>query len=562
MAVVHGVRVVIPEGEVSRTAVAVDEANNPARPAGGEDPEFPLAGRSTVIRGRRFHLGSIAVALIGLTITAALAVGTQALHESNEDRLLHQRVKEAIAVVNAALPAVQTRLAPAAVLADAIGPDTDSLRNVIEPLVAKNGPYVSVSVWPTSGGTRPRPIVVSGTPPELASESAADIQAFLAKAMASPPVTINDLLSESDRRLGYGYVTPGADTRYVVYTEAALPKDRRAAVERNSAFSDLNYTLFLGDRQDAAKLLASSTGGTLVRGRRASEAVAFGDTKLLVVLAPQKELGGNLLARLPWILAGVGIVIALAAAALIEHLLRRREQAESLARENATLYAEQRTVAQTLQQSLLPDSLPQIAGLTLAARYVAGVEGIDVGGDWFDVMTLDGDRLLFVIGDVSGRGLRAATTMAELRYAIRRVRNRRRRPRDHPHEDLRADRRRTRRPVRDGAVRIDRRSRPPHHPRERGAPRSARRHRHRRVVCRVGGRNSRRCRRRDRVHRGHRDRAREHDGARLHRRSRRAPGRRPRCRTRAAQDVRHPRPRILGRPAHEGARANDRERGF
>ncbi len=51
-------------------------------------------------------------------------------------------------------------------------------------------------------------------------------------------------------------------------------------------------------------------------------------------------------------------------------------------------------------------------------RYLAGVEGVDIGGDWYDVLPLDDGRLLLVIGDVSGRGLRAATVMASLRYAI------------------------------------------------------------------------------------------------------------------------------------------------
>ncbi len=58
-------------------------------------------------------------------------------------------------------------------------------------------------------------------------------------------------------------------------------------------------------------------------------------------------------------------------------------------------------------------------GIELAVRYVAGVEGVDIGGDWYDVVTLDDGRLFFVVGDVSGRGLRAATVMASLRYAIR-----------------------------------------------------------------------------------------------------------------------------------------------
>jgi serine phosphatase RsbU (regulator of sigma subunit) len=107
-------------------------------------------------------------------------------------------------------------------------------------------------------------------------------------------------------------------------------------------------------------------------------------------------------------------------------LTQRRRGAEELAgrleitaNENERLYAEQRGIAQTLQHALLPDRLPEIPGIQASARYEAGEEGVDIGGDWYDVIDLDGRRLLLVVGDVSGRGLKAATTMAALRYAIR-----------------------------------------------------------------------------------------------------------------------------------------------
>jgi serine phosphatase RsbU (regulator of sigma subunit) len=163
----------------------------------------------------------------------------------------------------------------------------------------------------------------------------------------------------------------------------------------------------------------------VLSGRQGSVAVPFGHQKLLVVLAPRRELGGTLLLRLPWLLVAIGILVSLAAAVLVERLIRQRERAQALARElevtaaeNARLLADQRTVAYTLQHSLLPEHLPDIPGLDLAVRYVAGVEGVDIGGDWYDVLPLDDGKLLFVIGDVSGRGLRAATVMASLRYAI------------------------------------------------------------------------------------------------------------------------------------------------
>jgi serine phosphatase RsbU (regulator of sigma subunit) len=71
-----------------------------------------------------------------------------------------------------------------------------------------------------------------------------------------------------------------------------------------------------------------------------------------------------------------------------------------------------------LQHALLP-AVPSIDGVQIAARYLAGVAGIDVGGDWYDVIAVDTDRCVFFVGDVSGRGLAAATTMASLRYAVR-----------------------------------------------------------------------------------------------------------------------------------------------
>ena len=104
---------------------------------------------------------------------------------------------------------------------------------------------------------------------------------------------------------------------------------------------------------------------------------------------------------------------------MTERLVRRRTHAEFLAEQNARLFSEQRSVAQTLQHSLLPEQLPDFDGLELAVRYVPGVDGVEIGGDWYDVIGRDNGDIIFVVGDVSGRGLRAATVMASLRYAIR-----------------------------------------------------------------------------------------------------------------------------------------------
>ena len=90
-----------------------------------------------------------------------------------------------------------------------------------------------------------------------------------------------------------------------------------------------------------------------------------------------------------------------------------------IAVENARLYARERSVAVTLQHALLPERLPTIPGVDNAARYVAGGPGVDVGGDWYDVIPLPRSRLLVVMGDVVGRGEKAAALMGHLRSALR-----------------------------------------------------------------------------------------------------------------------------------------------
>jgi serine phosphatase RsbU (regulator of sigma subunit) len=78
----------------------------------------------------------------------------------------------------------------------------------------------------------------------------------------------------------------------------------------------------------------------------------------------------------------------------------------------------EQAAAVALQRSLLPNRLPDVPGVRLAARYVPGHE-FGVGGDWYDVFTLPSGRLGIVIGDVSGHGLASAVVMGRIRSALR-----------------------------------------------------------------------------------------------------------------------------------------------
>jgi PAS domain S-box-containing protein len=99
----------------------------------------------------------------------------------------------------------------------------------------------------------------------------------------------------------------------------------------------------------------------------------------------------------------------------------------AIAIDNALLFEEERRTALAFQTSLLPQSLPRFDGIEVAYRYVPAKplethgQGIQtqVGGDWYDIIPLSAGRVGIVIGDVEGRGARAAAIMGQLRAALR-----------------------------------------------------------------------------------------------------------------------------------------------
>jgi anti-anti-sigma factor len=90
-----------------------------------------------------------------------------------------------------------------------------------------------------------------------------------------------------------------------------------------------------------------------------------------------------------------------------------------IALENARLYEAQVDVATTLQRSLLPERLPDVPGLELAARYQTATAHTEAGGDWYEAVEMPGGTVFLAVGDVVGRGTVAASVMGQLRSAMR-----------------------------------------------------------------------------------------------------------------------------------------------
>jgi serine phosphatase RsbU (regulator of sigma subunit) len=366
---------------------------------------------------RRISRLSIAVLVLGLLVTAAAAWVSYAINANNEHRLLQLQTKQTGTVLQVVLPTVQTPLASAAALAATSDGNLAQFQSYISSYVGSKGPFVSASLWKLDDGVATMTSVV-GAAPQLSDEPR-QAAAFFSAAQHTSALSVIGPLGSTQQRLGYAFLSDDKPASYAVYAESSLPADRRVTVQKGSPFSDLRFALYLGPSVRSNALLETNAPRLPVSGHTATVVVPFGANSLTLVAAANGHLGGALDSQRWWIIVLLGAAIAVVAAIVAERLVRRREAAERLTGEVRHLLGEQRSIAESLQQALLPQALPPIRGVETASRYIPGANGVDIGGDWYDIIPVGDQDFFFVIGDVSGRGVRAGTVMAALLFAIR-----------------------------------------------------------------------------------------------------------------------------------------------
>ncbi|MGH2891906.1 MAG: PP2C family protein-serine/threonine phosphatase [Solirubrobacteraceae bacterium] len=367
----------------------------------------------------------VATLVVGLLVTGTLVLVSHSQYLSNETRLLNLRVRDAASLLAESLPATEATMASAVEQANSTNGNVARFQRLVASQVGSQaGRFVSLSLWKINALDK-GPVVIAGVAPKLAA-TPGNASTFLGAAARRPTLSVIGLLHAPSLRLGYAFANPAESGGYVVYGERPLPANRRSRLQSTSQFAGLDYAVYLGRKQTPENLVLTDRTHLPLPSPSVAQSVPYGSNALTLAMSSRVPLAGSLPKDLPWIIAVLGALLAIAAAAITLRLTHSRRCAEDLAgrleitaNENERLYAEQRGISQTLQHALLPDTLPQIPGIQASARYEAGEQGIEIGGDWYDVIDLDGRRLLLVVGDVSGRGLRAATTMAALRYAIR-----------------------------------------------------------------------------------------------------------------------------------------------
>ncbi|WP_141437033.1 PP2C family protein-serine/threonine phosphatase [Blastococcus aggregatus] len=384
----------------------------------GIDERGPARGRRSQVGTRRpaLHRTSALVAVAVLLIAGALAwLAARVTQDANRD-LLDRQVEQAATVLSSGVGTLQVQLGDAAQVALATAAAPGPFQGFAAARLTGNESFASLSLLRITNG-RVEVLATEGEEPRLPAGGLDD--PFFTGLQPDGQLAVAGLLPGEQTRLAFALMPAGDPTGLVVYAESRVdpgPQPEPEAPE-DAPFGGLDFAVYLGEGTDPANLVLS-TAPAPIRGDTEVATTPFGKTVLTIVGSAESPLTGRLATALPWIVAGAGAALAVAFAAGVEILSRRREVAQRLADDNGRLYRQQRGIAGTLQHSLLPD-LPELDGLEVAARYVAGVDELDVGGDWYDVIPRGPGCCVFVVGDISGRGLPAATTMASLRFAVR-----------------------------------------------------------------------------------------------------------------------------------------------
>jgi hypothetical protein len=368
--------------------------------------------------GSRYRPSRLTVLVLGfgLLITASLAFIAATVNNRNENRLLNVQVHEAGTVLAGAIPTIEIPLASGAAIAVTTHGQDRQFDQFMINYVGPGHPFAYASLCGLNNGATV--LLASVGTPNPSPAGVSNQCGFLVSPRPTGALSIVGIIAGGSR-VGYTYLASEKVPQFGVYAEGLLPPNKRAVIPKGSSFSDLDFALYLGRSQRSADLLETSVARLPITGRQTAATVPFANTSLTLVGTPTQPLGGSLSRDLTFIVSLFGALLAVGAALMTERLVRGRRAAEVLADDNRRLYGEQRSLAATLQRALLPNETPHFSGVEIGSRYVAGFSTLDIGGDWFDVISRGDNTFLFVVGDVSGRGVRAAIVMASLHYAVR-----------------------------------------------------------------------------------------------------------------------------------------------
>ncbi len=274
-------------------------------------------------------------------------------------------------------------------LATSAKPVDASGRVYFKTVRATNKPYVSAGLVSQRTNLR---VVVVAVPTHNAAGAFNGVLAGALKVKPAPP-------SQSSIALGYSGLVILDRAGSEIITGLGHPANG-ALVARLKAHDTGSLSDARGLDGSSGRVIVWATAGL------AGWTVAIDRPSASVFAAPRRALILDLA-----LIAGLALILL----SLITWAVRRTQRE---ARQQQRDLEHERDIAVRLQRSMLPAALPVVEGLDVAWRYRAAGEGIEVGGDWYDVVVRADGLVQAIVGDVAGRGIGAATLMGQLRSAF------------------------------------------------------------------------------------------------------------------------------------------------
>ena len=370
-----------------------------------------MASHRSARRRWPLRTASIIAVLITLLATAAAVWAARTVVNDQEKRLLDERASEVSLVLTSAIDAIPAGLSSQGVVLTVTGGSRAAYHQAAQAAVDA-GPGDLTFAWlrPARDGHGYEVLEAAGSGLHRgdviddARTSTFDAAMQQSKMVATPVIG-------ADRKLGFAIGPPTAPAHSVLYRETPLGPLAPPGASSTAPFSELDVVIYGSPTPHVAQALASTTPHLPLTGDVRRLPLAAGSSHWLLEVKAGQPLVGKVATNAWWVTLLVGLAGAVLIAVAVETAGRRRDAA-------LALYESEHQVAETLQRSLLP-RLPEIPGLQLAARYLAGGQGQQVGGDWFDAFPVSGGRVGIAVGDVIGHDVVAASAMAQIRAALR-----------------------------------------------------------------------------------------------------------------------------------------------
>jgi hypothetical protein len=346
-----------------------------------------------------------------LAVTAVVSLAVRGAVRHQEDRLLKERANEVALVLREAVDSLSSQIETVGRVMQATDNSPTAFRRASAALInGSDGNDTLLLLRQTPTGYQV--MLANGPAYKPGQTLGGSVAATLDRAGVGGRVLPTPVMGTGENRtLGFALGPPIAPDDTVLYLQVTLGELSPPPASGSAPFHELDTVLYDGMAPVASQALVATRTDLPLRGNVRSVTVTAGATPWLLQVSAIHPLVGSTTANAAWYALAGGILLSILLSTVIEIETRRRRSA-------VALYRTEHQIAEGLQRSLLP-ILPEVEGVEIAARYLAGSTAQEVGGDWYDIFELEDGHVGVAVGDVLGHDIEAAVLMSRVQTALR-----------------------------------------------------------------------------------------------------------------------------------------------